>query len=105
MAGIVNPLYFMFPILESRFLWLLPKRRKLHRELDCFLDMMRKVIEDKRQKIENGLNQNDTWAENEKDLLTLMLESESKGEGKMTNDELEVIYACIHPPLFVIKLT
>ncbi|KAI8879152.1 cytochrome P450 [Backusella circina FSU 941] len=88
-GGIIDPFFFMFPMLESHFLWLFPKRRRLHRELDQFLDMMRNIIEAKRQKIENDLTQNDTWSENEKDLLTLMLESEYKGEGKMTNEELE----------------
>lgn len=88
--GIADPLFFMFPILEAKFLWMFPKRKQLHKDLEQFLGMIRNVIEDKRRKIENGENQNENLEENEKDLLTLMLESEMKGEGKMTNEELEV---------------
>ncbi|KAI8879153.1 cytochrome P450 [Backusella circina FSU 941] len=87
--GIADPLFFMFPILEANFLFMFPKRKQLHKDLEQFLGMMRSIIEDKRRKIESGENQNENLEENEKDLLTLMLESEMKGEGKMTNEELE----------------
>jgi cholesterol 24(S)-hydroxylase len=89
-TALMDPTYFFFPILESHFMWLLPKRRHAHKELEKFRGMIIGVIEEKRRKIESGQNQNINLEENEKDLITLMLESEMKGEGKMTNDELEV---------------
>lgn len=88
--GILDPLFFIFPVLEAHFLWMFPKRKQIHNELKKFQGMIRGVIEEKRRKIESGENQNAVLEENEKDLLTLMLESEMKGEGKMTDEELEV---------------
>ncbi|KAI9257806.1 cytochrome P450 [Helicostylum pulchrum] len=59
--------YFIFPSLDQKLLWLFLKRRELHRKLDAFMDL----------------------EENERDLLTLMLESEEKGEGALSNEELK----------------
>ncbi|KAI8879155.1 cytochrome P450, partial [Backusella circina FSU 941] len=87
--GIIDPLFFIFPVLEAHFLFMFPKRRQIHQDLIKFQNMLRGVIEDKRRKIESGQNQNENLDESEKDLLTLMLESEMKGEGKMTDAELE----------------
>jgi hypothetical protein len=86
----VDPLFGLFPSLETYFLWMFPQRKQQHRDLNCFLDMIDVIIEEKRRKVESGENQNENLQENEKDLLTLMLESESKGEGKMENAELQV---------------
>jgi cholesterol 24(S)-hydroxylase len=88
-------LFVFFPKLESH-LWLFPKRRAIHRQLDRFLGMIDSIIEEKRRKIQTGDNQNESLEENEKDLLTLMLESERKGEGKMTNEELQVIHIHVY---------
>jgi cholesterol 24(S)-hydroxylase len=81
----------MFPFLEIYFLWMIPRRQRLHEELVQFKAMLRNVIAEKRKKVESGQAQNENLEDNEKDLLTMMLESEMQGEGKMTNDELEVI--------------
>ncbi|KAI8879154.1 cytochrome P450 [Backusella circina FSU 941] len=87
--GVVDPLFFIFPALEAYFLFMFPKRKQIHDELKKFQGMIRGIIEEKRRKIKSGENRNAVLQENEKDLLTLMLESEMKGEGKMTDDELE----------------
>ncbi|KAI8883547.1 cytochrome P450 [Backusella circina FSU 941] len=87
--AISHPIFFLFPILESHFLWMFPKRKQAHADLDHFLSMMRTIIVEKRKKIESNQNQNANLNENERDLLNLMLESEMKGEGQMTNKELE----------------
>ncbi|KAI8881514.1 cytochrome P450 [Backusella circina FSU 941] len=87
--NMIDPLYFMLPALDVYFLWMLPKRRQAHEELAKFKDMLRNVIAEGRKKVESGQTQNENLEENEKDLLTLMLESEIQGEGRMTNDELE----------------
>jgi cholesterol 24(S)-hydroxylase len=102
--ALIQPIYYIFPILESHFLWMFPQRKKAHDNVDHFLRMMRNVIVEKRRKIENNQNQNSNLNENEKDLLTLMIESEMKGEGQMINKELEVnIYShiCIHVFIFI----
>ncbi|KAI8982296.1 cytochrome P450 [Mycotypha africana] len=88
-SGIQDPLYAIFPILDRKFLWLLPKRRKVHEDLNRFLKMLEEVIEVKKMAIKNGDTQNKDLEENEKDLLTLMIESINRGEGVMTDTELK----------------
>jgi cytochrome P450 len=90
MQGIFKPMYFIFPVIEKRLLWLFPKRKRVHDDLNRFLSMIDTIIADKRKKIHDGKNSNDVLAENEKDLLTLMLENEMNGDGSMTNEELKV---------------
>lgn len=75
------------PWLERNFLWLLPERRKIHQDLDEFLEMLDEIIIHKRQVLADGST---AEKDNEKDLLTLMIESENKGEGALTNEELKV---------------
>lgn len=89
MNGHRNPLFHFFPILEKRFLWLFPERRQVHATLTKFLGMLQDVIEHKRQVLKDkdaNLESGDDDAE--KDLLTLMIESELRGEGVLTNKEL-----------------
>lgn len=85
-----NPIYFLIPILDTKLLWLSPKRQADHRELEKFNTMLHRIVLKKREAITKGTNQNDALEENEKDLLTLMIETEAKGEGIMSNEELRV---------------
>lgn len=87
MRQIANPLYLMFPILERRFLWLFPGRKKAHDDLSAFLQMLDTVIEHKRQLLKNHRSPE---KDHEKDLLTLMIENEDSGEGGLTNEQLKV---------------
>jgi cytochrome P450 len=68
-----------------------PKRVQIHKEMDKFINMLQSVIENKRNTLKNGNYQNEALEENEKDLLTLLIESEYRGEGVMTNEELMVV--------------
>ncbi|KAI8647570.1 cytochrome P450, partial [Parasitella parasitica] len=86
-AGLQEPFYFFFPILDQALLWLSPKRQAVHQEMKRFVDMLSEVIKKKRHDIEAGL-QNNNLPENEKDVLTLFIESEQRGEGALTNEEL-----------------
>ncbi|GAA5814312.1 hypothetical protein MFLAVUS_007806 [Mucor flavus] len=81
--------YFIFPSLDQKLLWLFPKRRELHRKLDTFMGMLDEVVQNKRKLMKQGQNTNQDLEENERDLLTLMLESEEKGEGALSNEELK----------------
>ncbi|CAO3623309.1 unnamed protein product [Cunninghamella blakesleeana] len=85
-SSLANPLYIFFPILERKFLWLFPKRQKNHETLAKWQNMLTSMIEKKRQSIQNNIDQG--VEEAEKDLLTLMIESEFRGEGILTNEEL-----------------
>ncbi|KAF7723243.1 cytochrome P450-dit2 [Apophysomyces ossiformis] len=88
MAGHEDRFYDYLPFLEQRFLWLFPGRRKLHQKLTEFLAMLDDIIVHKREALEKRIP-NPHLQENEKDLLTLMIESELNGEGAMSNEELK----------------
>lgn len=75
--------------MDTDFLWLFPKRREIHRQMDEFLGMLDGVIQNKKTALKAG-TQNDALEENEKDLLNLMIESGEKGEGILTDRELKV---------------
>lgn len=83
--GMQDPFFFLMPRLDQYFLWLFPKRRAIHRQLDRFFKMLEQMIVDKR-----NFNSDTELEENEKDLLTLMIEGEARGEGILTNQELRV---------------
>lgn len=50
--------------------------------------MLDEVIEQKRKLVDEGIVTNDNFDENERGLLTLMIESEKRGDGIITNTEL-----------------
>ncbi|KAI9029852.1 cytochrome P450 [Phycomyces nitens] len=85
--GINVPIWLFFPKLEQIFLWMFPKRLKVHNDLTRFLEMIDGVIDKKRATIENSRHDKSIQT-NEKDLLTLMLESED-GKDKLSNKELK----------------
>lgn len=86
-----NPLFFLFPILEQKYLFLFPDRQNVHNELSIFLGMMNDIISKKKQLLQQKDAVNNR-ADNEKDLLTLMIEAENDGQGRLSNDELLVRY-------------
>ena len=88
-AALQDPFYFIFPIFDQTLIRLFPKRMAVHKEMDHFNVMLSKVIENKRAQIASGV-QNDNLQENEKDVLTLLIESEQRGEGALTDEELRV---------------
>jgi cytochrome P450 len=85
-----EPFYFLLPAFDTKYRWMFPKRQEAHQQLDRFTEMLEQIIVKKREAIENGTNQNESLEENEKDLLTLMIEAEANGEGIMSNKELKV---------------
>lgn len=87
-----KPLFAVFPILEQRFLWAFPERQKRHQDLRKFMNMLDEVIAHKRKILKEEYDASSaSKPENEKDLLTLMIESENKGEGALSNEELKVM--------------
>nr|AAF80599.1 cytochrome P-450 cyp509A1 [Cunninghamella elegans] len=81
-----DPLFILFPILEEKFLWLFPKRQQSFKLLNEWKKMLLSIIEKKREAIQNNVDHG--VEEAEKDLLTLMIESEHRGEGALSNEEL-----------------
>lgn len=55
------------------------------------MDMLDEVVQKKRELLKHGQVRNNDLEENERDLLTLMLESEEKGEGALSDKELKVL--------------
>lgn len=53
------------------------------------MDKLDEVIQYKRDLLSKGQKNNEDL-ENERDLLTLMIESEQRGEGALTDEELKV---------------
>ncbi|KAG0173233.1 cytochrome P450-dit2 [Apophysomyces sp. BC1034] len=88
MKGHNDPLFNFFPALEQKFLWLFPSRQKVHRDLTDFNTMLDNVIAHKRQALKDNIP-NPNLQDNEKDLLTLMIESEINGEGALSDEELK----------------
>ncbi|KAG2175882.1 hypothetical protein INT44_000360 [Umbelopsis vinacea] len=74
--------YLFFPILDTALLGLFPERKKKHESLDRLDELMNQVIQKKKSEIAKGGSNVD---DNEKDLLTLMLEA---GQG---DDEKEAL--------------
>lgn len=86
-VGVRDPFFSIFPTFDQELLWLFPKRKAIHKEMDRFLGMLDQVIQNKRTLLAKGQVQNDALEENEKDLLTLMIEH--CGEGAMTDEDLK----------------
>lgn len=91
--GIRDPFFFVFPKFDKKYLWLFPKRKLIHDELDRFVNMLQEVIDTKRLALKDKEYKNEALEENEKDLLTLLIESENRGEGAMTDEELMVKFS------------
>jgi len=71
MGGIVDPLYSLFPTLEKYFLWALPMRQELHRKMDKLDELFTEIVQNKKNVIQEDLGGED----NERDLLTMMIEA------------------------------
>ncbi|KAI9493100.1 cytochrome P450 [Zychaea mexicana] len=83
-----KPLYFIFPSIERHFWSWIPERRKAHQEVSKFLNMMSKMVQEKREALGKTSTDQPSIRENEKDLLTLMIEAEREGQGRLTDEEL-----------------
>ncbi|KAI8054841.1 cytochrome P450 [Thamnidium elegans] len=86
--GLRDPIFFLFPYLDTNFRWLFPHRVETHKQTDIFLEMLDEVIKSKKLDLENGVK-NNALEENERDLLSLMLESGEEGNGILSNKELK----------------
>jgi hypothetical protein len=93
--GLMKPLFLVLPELDTKYLNWFKKRQETHNVFTQFLKDIDAVIEEKRQMVREKKSDNVDVAE--KDLLTLMIESEARGEGKgLSNEELTVKKTCTH---------
>ncbi|KAI9306823.1 cytochrome P450, partial [Cunninghamella echinulata] len=87
--GMLHPFFVVFPLFDSTLLRFFPKRQKIHDNLTEFTNMMDTIIEDKRkQLLAEKLDQDTVKDQSERDLLTLMLESENDEQVVLSNEEL-----------------
>lgn len=87
--GIRNPIFFLFPSLDTTFRWMFPERKRVHREWDKFSNMLNTIIQHKKEMIKNGIK-NDALEDNERDLLSLMIESGNEDNSALSDEELMV---------------
>lgn len=89
MQGMASPFFIAFPAFDTTYRHWFKKRLEVHNNLDMFLDNIDKMIEQKRKNVHDNVETNSS--DEEKDLLTLMIESETKGAGeRMSDEELRV---------------
>ncbi|CAO3635478.1 unnamed protein product [Cunninghamella blakesleeana] len=86
--GVDDPPFLFFPFLDTKLSWLFPRRRYLQGLVKKFHTMLDEVIENKRrilknQKVKSNID------DSEKDILTLMLESELSGQKVLTDSEIK----------------
>jgi cytochrome P450 len=80
--NIGNFKYLFFPILDTTYLGLFPERQKKHESLNRLNKLFDQIIEHKKSELAKGAS---NVEENEKDLLTLMIEA---GNGENDQEPL-----------------
>lgn len=87
--GSVDPLYTLFPALESHFLWALLGRSKLYRKISELDELLLEVVKEKRRAIRNEEYERIEEDDDEGDLLTMMIEENGvDGEESLSDGEL-----------------
>lgn len=87
MQGMASPFYIVFPSFDTKYVHWFSKREQLHDNLSKLMENMDEIIEKKRKLVYENVQ----GESKEKDLLTLMIESELKSEGEsLSNEELRV---------------
>lgn len=82
--AIMDPFFLVFPVFDTTLVKWFPKRAKHHKQMTKFLAMLDTIIEAKRHHLGT------VEEEENRDLLTLMIESEQEGQATLTNEELRV---------------
>ncbi|KAI9307943.1 cytochrome P450 [Cunninghamella echinulata] len=86
-VGLRNPLPFLFPFVDNHFRFLIPGRTKMVKAVQKLNTLILEMANERRQLVKESMQDN-SIPESEKDLLTLMLEAEERGEIKTDNDQL-----------------
>jgi cytochrome P450 len=83
-TALMDPFFLVFPVFDTTLVNWFPKRAQKHQQMTRFLAMLDTIIEAKRHHLET------VEEEENRDLLTLMIESEQEGQATLTNEELRV---------------
>lgn len=84
--------FILFQIFDDQLKWLFPSRVDAHKKLDTLLSRIDTMVENRRAEVFDQISTPEYQSKPsvEKDILTLMLEAEYSGEGKLSNEELRV---------------
>lgn len=87
-GGMSHSFFLFFPMFDTKFVNWFKERKQVHDMLSEFLENIDNIINEKRRLVKENKN---IKRDEEKDLLTLMIESEINGEGEgLSNEELQV---------------
>lgn len=90
--GMANPFFMIFPAFDTKWVHWFKKRQQVHENMAKFKENLDNIITEKRALVAKNMTDG---LESEKDLLTLMIESEmSLGGETMSNEELRVSAKC-----------
>jgi cytochrome P450 len=88
--GFQSPIPFVFAKYDWALKYILPGRKTMLKNVDRLNGLLLSIAEKRRQEIKD--KKFDDRPDSEKDLLTLILESEIREEGFIHNEEIKVIF-------------
>lgn len=88
--NLTDPFFILFQIFDDELKWMFPHRVAAHKDLDKLLSNIDKVVTERKTEMALKDSKFCNIPEAEKDILTLMLEAEQQGEGKLSDLELKV---------------
>ncbi|KAL7314552.1 hypothetical protein PS15m_006108 [Mucor circinelloides] len=87
--NLTDPFFILFQIFDDELKWMFPHRVAAHKDLDKLLSNIDKVVTERKTEMALKDSKFCNIPEAEKDILTLMLEAEQQGEGKLSDLELK----------------
>ncbi|KAI8391099.1 cytochrome P450 [Radiomyces spectabilis] len=89
-ASVRDPITNVFPQIDSIRAWFFPSRRARLEGTAKLNNLLLNMAQERRRFLteQKATGQEDTKSDSEKDLLTLMLEAEIRGEGNLSDEEL-----------------
>lgn len=90
-TNLTKVFFILFQVFDDQLKWLFPARVDAHKKLDKLLGRIDEMITNRRKEVFEQIDTPEYQSRPtaEKDILTLMLEAEYAGEGKLSNKELE----------------
>ncbi|KAG0181209.1 cytochrome P450-dit2 [Apophysomyces sp. BC1034] len=88
--GLRSPVPLIIPKFDKYLKYILPGRRRILEATDKLNGLLLAMAEEKRSQLKQDVKLQEK-DDHEKDLLTLLLEAENRGEGQATNDQLRDI--------------
>ncbi|ORZ22410.1 cytochrome P450 [Absidia repens] len=84
--GLRSPFSFLFPSMDWLLKYIIPGRKELDKSVDKLNALLMSMAQERRLQVRASID--DNVPDSEKDLLTLMLEAELRGEGTASDEQL-----------------